>query len=349
MSEDSQRSPEEWFHEVATHYVVAQALFHLNRAGVFEVIERDGPVSIDELSSQLSVEHAPLETLLEYVIGVDRLLTRDSDGLVSFTPWGRQVLDRYGRTAQDGTRSFNFFDVRVGAYGPVWEALGGLLTGEARYGETLERAGDEAAQGVYKVGARFGEPLGAIVDQLNASAFVELGVTSGLAARVGASRPELALYGLDRDAGAIDTASERAIGEGVDRVHWLKADLFELDSWLPALEGLTPGVITTVHLHEIMASGAPRLIEFLRDLSSRLPGWHFVGLEQPLLPESARDETPATLWRYNHSNVLIHHLIGNGRILSEKAWMELFASAGVHVISAEGLNYLGYQAYTVRL
>ena len=61
MSEDSQRSPEEWFHEVATHYVVAQALFHLNRAGVFEVIERDGPVSIDALSNQLAVEPAPLQ------------------------------------------------------------------------------------------------------------------------------------------------------------------------------------------------------------------------------------------------------------------------------------------------
>ena len=91
------------------------------------------------------------------------------------------------------------------------------------------------------------------------------------------------------------------------------------------------------------------MIELFQGLSNRLPGWHFVGLEQPLLPESARDDTSPTLWQYNHSNVLIHHLIGNGKILTEDAWMELFNRAGVQLIRAGGLNYLGYQAYTVRL
>lgn len=349
MSNDSQRSPEEWFHEVATHYVEAQVLFHLNRAGVFEVLDRDGPTAIAELAAALNLEERPLATLLEYVIGIDRLLALDDQGRVLFTAWGEEVLERYGRRAQDGTRSFNFFDVRVGAYGPVWEALGGLLAGEERYGETLARAGDEAAQGVYKVGARFGGELGTVVDQLEASTFVELGVTSGLAASVGAARPGLTLFGLDRDRGALDAAAKRAVGEGVTGVTWLESDLFAVDSWVPALQGLDPGVITTVHLHEIMAGGADRLIQLFRDLSERLPGWHFVGLEQPLLSEAAREHTSATLWQYNHSNVLIHHLIGNGRILTDSAWMELFSSAGVQVISAEGLNYLGYRAYTVRL
>jgi hypothetical protein len=297
----------------------------------------------------LNLELGPLETLLEYVMGIDSLLTLDDQDRVLFTPWGQEVLERYGRRAQDGTRSFNFFDVRVGAYGPVWAALGGLLTGEERYGETLTRAGAEAAQGVYKVGARFGAELGTVVDDLNASSFVELGVTSGLAAAVGAARPGLRLFGLDRDRGALDEASGRASGEGVNGITWLEADLFAVDSWVSSLEGLEPGVITTVHLHEIMAGGAERLIQFFRDLSKRLPGWHFVGLEQPLLPASAREHTNPTLWRYNHSNVLIHHLIGNGRILSDSAWMELFSSAGVQMIRAGGLNYLGYRAYTLRL
>ena len=349
MSNPSERSPEEWFHEVATHYVEAQVLFHLNRAGVFVALDRQGPTAIPELASALNLELGPLETLLEYLLGIDRLLVLDDQDRVTFTPWGQEVLDRYGRTAQDGTRSFNFFDVRVGAYGPVWGALGGLLKGEERYGETLARAGDEAAQGVYKVGARFGAELGALVDDLEALTFLELGVTSGLAASVGGARPDLRLFGLDRDRGALDEASDRARGEGVTRVTWLEADLFAVDTWVPALEGLQPGVITTVHLHEIMAGGSERLVKLFERLSERLPGWYIVGLEQPLLPASAREHTSPTLWRYNHSNVLIHHLIGNGRILTDSAWMELFASAGVQVIRAEALNYLGYRAYTVRL
>lgn len=349
MSDDGQRSPEAWFHELATHYVEAQVLYHLNRTGVLRAIERDQPVSPEALAAQLNLQLSPLATLLDYVVGVDRLLQRDLDGRLSYTPWGAQVLERYGRTGQDGTRNLNFFDVRVGAYGPVWAALGGLLTGEERYGDTLARAGAEAAQGVYTVGARFGPALGQLVDELGAQTFVELGVTSGLASHVGADRRGLQLMGLDRDRAALDEAERRAQTDGVHTIQWLEADLFDLDSWCPRLESLKPGIITTVHLHEILAGGASRLIQLLSDLSARLPGWHLIGLEQPLLPEEMRAETSPTLWRYNHSNVLIHHLIGNGRILSNEAWIELFERAGVQVIRAEGLNYLGYQAYTVRL
>ena len=349
MSEEGQRSPEAWFHEVATHYVEAQVLFHLNRAGVLEAIDRSSAIAVEDLAAQLGLQRDPLETLLDYVIGVDRLLHRDDQGRVRFTAWGHEVLERYGRVGQDGARTFNFFDVRVGAYGPVWAALGGLLSGEERYGETLARAGDEAAQGVYTVGARFGGALGGLIDELGPSTFVEIGVTSGLASYVGASRPRLRLVGLDRDRAALDQARTRAEADGVHEVHWLECDLFDLDQWVPTLASFEPGVITTVHLHEILAGGAPRLIQLLRDLSERLPGWHLIGLEQPLLPEADRAETSPPLWLYNHSNVLIHHLIGNGRILTENGWMEVFEKAGVQVTGAEGLNYLGYKAYTIRL
>jgi len=108
-------------------------------------------------------------------------------------------------------------------------------------------------------------------------------------------------------------------------------------------------VITTVHFHELLAAGEERIIELLSGLAERLPGWHVIGLEQPLLPESERADTSESLWRYNHSNVLIHHLIGNGRILPHAQRLELFARAGVEVVETEALNYLGYQAYTLRL
>jgi hypothetical protein len=349
MSDSTPPSPESWFHEVATHYVEAQALFHLNRSGVFEALDSGGASSAPALAESLGLQLEPLSTLLDYVVGVGRLLQRDEQGRYGFTAWGLEVLDRYGRLGGDGRRSFNFFDVRVGAYGPVWAAMGGLLRGEERYGETLTRAGGEAAEGVYKIGGRFAGALGEIVDRLGASMFVEIGVTSGLAARVGATRPKLGLAALDRDSSAITTAAARAADEGVDRIRWIEADLFDLDAWTGDLQERLPGVITTVHFHELMAAGEERLIALLSDLAERLPGWHVIALEQPLLPASEREETSETLWRYNHSNVLIHHLIGNGRILSHVQWLALFARAGVEVVDTEALNYLGYQAYTLSL
>jgi len=347
MSDDTQPSAESWFHELATHYVLAQALFHLNRCGVFEFIDRRGPCRASDLASSLGLESEHLETLLEYVTGVDRLLARDAEGAYGFTPWGLGVLERYGRAADDGTRSFNFFDVRVGAYGPVWAALGGLLRGEERYGESIKRHGEEAAQGVYKVGARIAPAVGRIMDRLGATTLVELGVTSGLCSRVGATRPGLSLLGLDRDARALEEASRRARAEGVDRIGWVEVDVFDLDEWTGQLDAESVGVITTVHFHEMMAAGEERLVDFLKGLSERLPGWCVVALEQPLLAESQRAETSSTLWRYNHSNVLIHHLIGNGRILSDAAWRALFKRAGLASEQPQGLNYLGYQAYTL--
>jgi hypothetical protein len=349
MSDDTPPSPESWFHEVATHYVEAQALFHLNRCGVFVALDRGGAMSATALARELGLQLEPLVTLLDYVVGIDRLLCRDGEDRYAFTAWGQEVLERFGRRSDDGTRTFNFFDVRVGAYGPVWAAMGGLMRGEERYGETLMRAGGEAAEGVYKVGARFADALGAIVDRLGASMFVEIGVTSGLAARVGSSRPNLVLAALDRDSSAIATAAARATDEGVDRIRWIEADLFDLDAWTGDLQERLPGVITTVHFHELLAAGEERLVELLSGLSERLPGWHVIGLEQPLLAESERAGTSETLWRYNHSNVLIHHLIGNGRILPHAQWLALFERAGVEVAGTEALNYLGYQAYTLRL
>ena len=71
---------------------------------------------------------------------------------------GAAVLARFGRTDGD-TKHFNLFDVRVGAYGPVWADLGRLLSGELRYGEGLQRAGEVAASAVYTVSAQMIEPL----------------------------------------------------------------------------------------------------------------------------------------------------------------------------------------------
>ena len=58
---------------------------------------------------------------------------------------------------------------------------------------------------------------------------------------------------------------------------------------------------------------------------------------------------PHARWLYGQSNVLIHHLIKNGQILSREAWIEIFRDGGATVQSANPTGYLDYLAFVVRL
>ena len=349
MSNGSLPAAEQWFHRLATHYVEAQALYHLNRVGVFQLLERRGALGVREIASELGLVEDVLRTLMFYVAGVDRLLVCDSDERYEFSEWGSQVLERYGRKTEDGPL-FNFFDVRVGAYGPVWSGLDRFLTGEARYGHEIVRHGDVAADAVYKVSARLEPGLTEVVRSLGVSRVMEFGVTTGLLSRLGARFPDLDLIGLDRSSHELGKAQELASGADTPDIRWVEADLFDIDSWRSALpDDGEPGLFFSVHFHEFLSVGVDRVELWLQELRRRFPGWVVLAMEQPMLGDEVRDEITEAEWLYNHSNILIHHLIGNGRILSDQGWMDLFQSSGGQLERVQTLNYLGYKAYSLRL
>lgn len=335
--------PQTWFHDKATAYVEAQMLFHLGRAGVFAALA-EGPATVEELCASLGLEAAPLAACLEYIAGVDDLIARDDAGAYGLTEFGRAVLARFGRDTPDGLR-VNMFDVRVGAYGPVWAGLGGMLDGSTPYGAGLTRAGDEAATALYTVCTRMAPALRAVVAELGVRQAVEIGVTTGLLEHL--SGMGLTLHGLDRAAPALDAAEARRAAAGTDPVHWIAHDFFD-PAWAEPLAEGGPGVIYSVHFHEIIAGGEDRLVDLLRALGERLPGWCVLAAEQPRLPDEARASTTRSGWLYAQSNVLIHHLIGNGRILTDGQWRALFARAGLEQVQIKDMNYLGYRSHAYR-
>lgn len=344
---DDSISPQLWFHRVATHYVEAQALYHLNRAGVFQLLDREGPCDAATIAARLGLQLPVVETLMDYVAGVDDLVTVEA-GRYAFTDFGRAVLARFGREGTDGGRSFNLFDVRTGAYGPVWSALGGLLSGDATYGEDIQRAGAEADEAVYKVGARLGPPLVDLVGGLGVAQAVEIGVHSGLLEQLASGHPALQLTGIDRSPASLERAGSRAHAHGLTGVRWLAADFHDTAAWLPGVEDAGPGVLFSIHGHELVATGTSALEQTLNAVSERLRGWTVVLLEQPLLAPETRSATPESLWLYNCSNVLIHHLIGNGRILPESDWLALLERSGGQGVRAQPVGYLGYHAFMAR-
>jgi hypothetical protein len=337
-------SPEEWFHETATRFVAAQALFHLNDCGVIAALAA-GPASAEDLAARLSLEPRVLAGLLDYVSRVDPVIGRDAGGRFALTDFGRRVLERYGR--RDGDRvEYNFFDVRVGGYGPVWAALGGMLRGRARYGREVVRAGDGAARGLYRSAAGLLPALRAAADAARAEAVAEIGVDDGLLARLAAERPGLDAVGVDLSAEALDAA--RAAAGGGERPRWTRGDFFAPEGWAgaPAAGRL---LVFTLHLHELAAAGTDRVRAALAALGRARPGTVFAAFEQPLLPDSARETLPPARWLYAQSNVLIHELVGKGRILPEAEWLGLLGAAGGTVRPPADAGFLGYRTYAVEL
>jgi hypothetical protein len=157
----------------------------------------------------------------------------------------------------------------------------------------------------------------------------------------------LRLVGLDRSKLTLTRACLRAEELGVEGITWRQEDFFEPETWAGALG--EDGVIFSVHFHELMAAGRERMIAALRKLGRRLPGVRILSMEQPRLPTEARDAVSESSWLYSQSNVLIHHLIGNGRILSQDQWNELFTEAGGVIESCEPMGFLGYNMMEIRL
>jgi len=337
--------PELWFHERAAFYVEAQLLYHLNEVGVFRVLALGERASSDALAQRLGLVEPLLQTVLQYVHGVDDILDLDEEGLWGLTEFGRSVLERFGREDPRGAR-LNLFDVRVGGYGPVWTAAGALLKGEVSYGNGVERMGERAAQAVYKVGARMSGPLGSVLSALGVDEAVEWGVTTGLLQGLtGIDR----LVGVDRNASALREAQQRANEAGAGEISWIQADVFETDTWLSRVSNEGRTAFFSVHFHEFLAAGEERVVELLKSLSSSHAGSYVLAMEQPCLPLEEREKVPRAHWLYAQSNQLIHHFIGNGRILRDDEWRALFHRGGCRCVRVESMEYLGYQLYVLEL
>ena len=348
MNTSATSSPQLWFHRLATQYVEAQILFHLNRVGVFQQFDDDEPKSASDISAALDLDPKLLETLLDYVTQIDDLLIRDPSGGYRLSPFGKAVLDRFSRHTDNG-RTINMFDVRVGCYGPVWGALDRLLQRKARYGKEVRRNGELATGAVHTLSGKLWPALRGTIDDIGARWVAELGVSTALLEETAHAHPDIGLYGVDRDTDALAAARRRMGTECSARVEWLTGDVTEPGTWAGQIADKSPGLFFSVHFHEFLAQPIPRVQKALRDLRSRFPGAYVLAFEQPRLNDESRRDADETLWLYAQSNVLIHHVIGNGRILPDEQWRAVFEGAGCRVTSTRPVEYLGYNAYLFQL
>lgn len=347
--------PASWFHRMSTNYVEVQILFHLNQVGVLDYLRQHGACSVHELSERLKLSQGVLNPLLDYIHGVDDLLIRDEDGKYLLSANGCSIIDRFSTKNLGNLNQINMFDVRVGCYGPVWANLTGMLKGEVVYGRDFIRDGCFAEGGVLKLSDKFWPALESVVKSLKVDHALEVGLTTNLLSRLHDKWPSICLFGLDQNKSTLCAAQERfdtlQIGSGIG-AEWILGDIFEIDSWVDRIDlsvRASRGLIYSLHFHEFMAKGHDAVVDLFRMLRTHFPGWYLVAFEQPILSEIQRPQYSDVEWLYAQSNVLIHHLIGNGRILATEEWHGLANEAGCRVVSDDPCDYLGYRAYLFEL
>jgi flavin-dependent dehydrogenase len=348
-------TPALWFHDHATRYVETQMLFHVNQVGVLNYLHSKGASSVQDIADKLNLSARVLDPVLDYLQGVSDVLARDGDGRYFLSNFGQAVIDRFAGSKADGTRQINMFDVRVGCYGPVWSRLTDMLRGDSVYGQDFVREGRFAEDGVLKLSGKFWPALERVVETLKVDCALEVGLTTDLLSRLHSRWPSMRLIGLDRNDTTLRMASDRfrsSTTEKMQNADWIVGDFFKPETWVNRIDPTIRsgrGLIYSLHFHEFMAEGQEAVVALLRKLRAVFPGWHVVALEQPILPDSSRSQVGDVEWLYAKSNVLIHHLIGNGRILTTQDWRRLAESAGCRVVSDAPCDYLGYRAYLFEL
>ena len=348
-------TPASWFHNHATSYVETQMLFHVNQVGVLNDLRVSGPSRVQDIADRLNLSEKILDPVLDYLHGVGDILVRDGEGRYLLSNFGHSIIDRFSAAKADGSSQINMFDVRVGCYGPVWANLTKMLKGESVYGRDFVREGRFAEDGVLKLSGKFWPALERIAEELQVDSALELGLTTDLLSRLHSKWPSMRLFGLDRNESTLCAVADRFAALQVENSRdpdWIAGDLFKPERWSSRIDPSIRsgrGLIYSLHFHEFMAKGPQAVVGLLRKFRTLFPGWHVVALEQPILPESSRLETADVEWLYAQSNVLIHHLIGNGRILTTEEWHRLAKDAGCRVVSDLPCDYLGYRAYLFEL
>lgn len=340
LETDVEVDPTHWFHDISTKYVLAQIYFSLNQVGVVSLLARQTQ-SGKQLADSLFLDEHTLVTLLDYARGVDVVFEKNDDGKYALTYNGSKIVRRFSDPAN--TESVNMFDVRVGCYGPVWAGLESMLSGAASYGDGIERNGKYAEKGVGKLSRHFWPVLERVLGEQSPELMVEVGLYSGLMALAHDQHKTMAIAGLDRKPQSLEEAAKLTGGFG-EPVKLVQADFNDFDRWVMQFPADKKVQLVSLHFHEVLANGYDRLKHTMARISSERPKWSVLIFEKPLPSEDDVDKASVGAM-YAHSNVLIHHLVGNGVILSDERWLELGEEAGFAHTSRLGCDYLGYNGY----
>lgn len=338
-------SPEEWYHDTAAKYLSAQIFYQLNQVGVFNFILDNQPCSIKEISKQLNLEYETLETSLNYICMVDPLFNIDKDDL-SFSAFGMEVVKRYSRVMGDGKKKINFFDVRVGGLGMVWNNIGNLLTSKVQYGKDIVRRSDQIESGLFTLSIRIADSLSKLLESSGCRHFVELAADTGISERLLEIFADCTVTIVDRNSEKLKEAKQRLKSKGLDsRASFVEADVFDTSRWPLWINKIDkPFTVFSIHIHEFIKVGIEKLDPVLKALSNDSNLTRLLLIEQPRLELKDREKVSKVRWLSLQGNLIIHHMIKSGKILPADTWISLVEQNGFKFLRRDDINYLGFES-----
>lgn len=341
-------SPESFFHEVGTHYVVAEILFSLNQTTILSRLFDAGTLDLEKVCKEERLNQQVVTSLLDYLSNVTPLFEYSREkSTVHLSEFGQKYLSRYSRRTADGSLHLNFWDVRVGGYGNVWNAVDRLSTNQLTYGVDIKREGQFAEGGVFKTANGFWPAIESTLKMLtDVDVIGEFGINSGLLKFVEQKIPQLKIMGIDKSNESIQNF-KNIFGES-KQIDLKYENILNVASWGHGLGRSGKKLFFSVHFHEFMAVDG--LVPMLmRNLKNQFDEPYILSFEQPRYDSTERENMQEHLWLYSQSNILIHHLIGNGKILSRTEWARLFESTGGRILEQKPIGYLGYEMFLVKL
>jgi hypothetical protein len=338
-------SPALWYHRIGAAYVSAQIYFHLSQVGVVRYLLQQGRCSSSHIAEALNLEPKVLEDILHFVANVDVIIEKDQRNLYSFSAFGKTVIERFNRV-ENGETHFNFFDVRVGAYGPIWASLTDVLKKKSQIGVEIKRDGAFAEKGLYKLSSRFLDGLKPLLKQLAPQTIVEFGSNTGIIERIYQPNTVRKLIAIDRSAESNKSAEKRMadLYSAAGQIEWITADLLMQDQWHHRIPKDRKICFFSVHLHELVAQGEQKFAQMLSGLHKNFAGHDLVVLEQPHPRVADREHWTEELWLSAQALALVHHISNSGVILDVTQWTSRLESAGMKFRDSFETGYLGFKA-----
>lgn len=295
-------------------YAASSVLASFEMTGLLKTLE-EGSLTLDAVADRGPDAVSLAAACLRY-LGERGLVAEDS-GRYSLTGYGHEVC-----------RDKGYLVWLVGGYGEPLRRLDAFLGGAKRYGTDYPRDGRWVADGAAMLGRKDVVPHAMrLLESITFNRVLDLGCGNARFLLAVCSRFGSRGIGVDLSPEACAEA-EKAIQEAgeQDRVTVVEGDAADV-AGMPQLED-TQLVVTFFLLHEILAQGRERMVEYLRELSARLPerSYLLAAEVQPPLAATAGQ-------RFTPEFTFVHALMRQG-LLSAEGWRDVLAQGGFTVLEA---------------
>ncbi len=300
---------------IISGYYTTRIMQTLLNVGFFDEVRQSGGVNVEAFAAAQALDASILQSLCDTLYAL-RILRQNGSCY---------VLDSKGKILVEVARGW--FEGVYG-YEEVFHSLEALLRKERVYGRDIYRRPEYIARGSGEMEKWVYFPMAIdIITKNHYKKVLDLGCGEATFLRNLCENSDFIGYGIDIAPEAIVEGRAKVEQAGLqDRIHLFVEDITKLERAPDALQGID--VATTFFvLHEILYTGADRVIELLQSFRTLFPGVPLIVFEfiRPS-PEEMR-RRPGMAAHY-----LLQHDLTHQRPVSLREWQALFETAGFESI-----------------